>query len=41
MDSRDDLTNEELDDIGMYRCACGAAVYPSGDPDDKHCPLDR
>lgn len=36
----DALSDEALDDIGMYRCACGASHYPTGDPDDQHCELD-
>lgn len=37
----DQLSDGELFDIGMRRCACGVAVYPNGDPDQKHCDLDR
>lgn len=33
------LSDDELDDRGMYRCACGAAVYPGGDG-APHCELD-
>lgn len=36
----DALPDEDLDDIGMYRCKCGRAVYPNGDPDWRHCELD-
>lgn len=35
-----DLSDDELFDVGMRRCACGAAVYPNGDPDQKHCSED-
>lgn len=33
----DALSDAELHDIGMYRCECGTAVYPNGDPDWQHC----
>lgn len=33
-------SDEEIEGVGMYRCGCGQAVYPSGDPDDQHCALD-
>ena len=36
-----DATDEELEDGGMWRCTCGEAVYPNGDPAWRHCPLDR
>lgn len=39
-DPYDNYTDEELDDVGMRRCACGYALYPDGDPDQKHCELD-
>lgn len=32
----DRYTDEELFDVGMYRCKCGAAVYPQGD-NAPHC----
>lgn len=37
----DQYTEDDLLDIGMHRCACGSAVYPNGDPDWKHCALDK
>ena len=27
----DAMTDDELHGMGMYRCSCGAAVYPNGD----------
>lgn len=36
----DRLSDAELFDAGMYRCKCGGAVYPNGDPDQKHCTED-
>lgn len=36
----DTQTDEQLDDMGMYRCGCGTAVYPNGDPDRRHCERD-
>lgn len=35
-----DASDEDLEDAGMWRCGCGEAVYPNGDPDWRHCPLD-
>lgn len=37
----DQLTDDELFDAGMRRCKCGAAVYPNGDPEQKHCEQDN
>lgn len=34
------LSDPELHDIGMHRCACGEAVYPSG-IDSPHCDQDK
>lgn len=34
------LTDEELYELGMYRCECGVEVYPTGDP-TPHCELVR
>lgn len=41
MKNHDHLTDDELADMGMYRCGCGAAVYPDGNRDRRHCALDR
>ena len=35
------MTDEELEDIGMYRCVCGEAVYPTGDSQWQHCDAAR
>ncbi len=37
----DALSDEELNDAGMRRCLCSVAVYPNGDPDQRHCELDE
>lgn len=34
------MSNEDLRDIGMHRCACGEAVYPNG-IDSPHCEMDK
>lgn len=34
------LSDDELRDIGMHRCACGEAVYPNG-IDAPHCEQDK
>lgn len=39
MTEYDALPDEQLEDMGMYRCACGSAVYPQGDS-EPHCELD-
>lgn len=39
MSFHNSMSDAELDDIGMYRCNCGEAVYPQGDG-ELHCALD-
>lgn len=34
------MTDEDLADIGMYRCECGTPVVVMGGPDTRHCELD-
>lgn len=36
----DSLSDDDLFDMGMYRCKCGAAVYPQGD-NAPHCTMDN
>lgn len=36
----DKLTDEDLYDMGMYRCPCGSAFYPPGGG-VRHCEKDR
>ena len=40
MPEYDAMSDEDLAVSEMYRCGCGAAAMPTGDPNTRHCEQD-